>query len=318
MRIKAAALAVLCLALQASAFALHPAPEASSVGKKGPVQLTLRLYKTRVRVKKSLWFQLELKNIGKEKIWVSERAFRDMWQLFRNCHDQFEVYIEVKAVGESDGEPALTASGERSKRHKGRWRKNYLRPAYGPFPPVFLPHYDYVGGPDDPVLGKALNDRLDKLEAQWVKEGLSDQQRSIKRHDFWGDWNKEMQTAEDRAKSFWFVPGASTATAAWSYPGPKNGQVVEKELSELRQAKAFGLKAEGDNKYGPDEIIAEYDVEKQVGDYAQLWFFQFDKPGRYKVRAVYDYDVGYDQRRLARSPGYIEVKTAPIEFEVLP
>ena len=282
------------------AFALHPPPEAAAVGKKGPVQITLRLLKTTVQVKKSLWFQLELKNIGKEKLRVPDRIFRDMWQLYRNCYDQDQTYIEVQAVRSADGKPIKDASP-----------KPYLR-SEGP-PPVFYPHYEYLGGPDDPALGKQVNDRLDKLEAQWTKEGLSELQKKVKRHDFWSDWNRELRNEEDRAKSFWLAPGASTATYAWTYPGPYHINDVEEDLGPIRDAKASG-----DTTHDPDGLLAEYDIEKQVDNYAQLWFFQFEKPGRYKVRAVYDWDVGYDRQRLARSPGYIRVRTPYIEFEVLP
>ena len=313
MRTKTAPLAVLCLALQApaflSVFALQPPPEGAATGKKGPVQLTLRLHKTTVKVKKSLWSQLELKNIGKEKIWVSDRIFRDMWQLHTNCYDQDRIYIEVQAVRSADGKPV-----------KERWSKPYLRGGFTSWPPIFQPRYDYIAGPEDPALGKQVNDRLDKLETQWTKEGLSELQKKVKRHDFWDDWNRDMRNEEDRAKSFWLTPGASTATAAWAYPGQDHIHHVEKDLGSMREAKAIGYPEPHDL----DRFIAEYDVEKQIGEYAQLWFFQFDEPGIYKVRAVYAHaprGFGLEflkERGRAPSSWEVDVKTPYIEFQARP
>lgn len=60
------------------------------------------------------------------------------------------------------------------------------------------------------------------------------------------------------------------------------------------------------------------DEEPQVGNYAQLFDIHTRPLGKYKIRAVYDYDVGYTAKELAASPWYVEVKTPFIEFEVLP
>lgn len=53
-----------------------PANGGSSMGttQKGPVRLTLRIYNTKVKPDRSLWYILELKNVGKEALRVDARC----------------------------------------------------------------------------------------------------------------------------------------------------------------------------------------------------------------------------------------------------
>lgn len=53
-----------------------PAAEAVVVGTKGPLELTLRVYKTKIKSEKeSLWYQVQLRNIGREEIPIFDHAF---------------------------------------------------------------------------------------------------------------------------------------------------------------------------------------------------------------------------------------------------
>ena len=61
-------------------------------------------------------------------------------------------------------------------------------------------------------------------------------------------------------------------------------------------------------------------IPRPIGDFAQLDFFVFEKPGKYKVRAVYD----RLQSELARKAGIpiyphnVLIRTPWISVEVLP
>lgn len=53
-----------------------PAAEAVAVGAKGPLELTLRVYKTKIKSgKESLWYQVQLRNIGREEIPIFDAPF---------------------------------------------------------------------------------------------------------------------------------------------------------------------------------------------------------------------------------------------------
>jgi len=53
-----------------------PAAEAEAVGVSGPLELTLRVYKTKIKSEKeSLWYQIQLRNIGDEEIRIFDSPF---------------------------------------------------------------------------------------------------------------------------------------------------------------------------------------------------------------------------------------------------
>ena len=293
-----AAFALVVLAMAASpVFSLHPPPEATATAKKGPVQLTLRLYRKKVKAKKSLWYQIELKNVGKEKIAVDDRIFLDPWQMHQNCSKQQGIYFEVQAVRFSDGSTP---------------EKNPPKPYDVPFQRQIGAqgvHYDFFSGVAESE-GKAVNAELKKLEVTWEKDGFSQVQKELARDRFWSDWNEKKRNTEDEAKRLWLAPGASTTTIAWAFEGEPE------TLDKINRLKAAGVK-------GPEfekniERFHEIDgVENQIGDYTQLWDYEFEKSGKYRIRAIYDRDVGYEAKELARSPWYVRIKTPFIDFEVL-
>lgn len=279
------ALAVLFVAFPG--FSLNQPPAATSTAKNGPIQITLRLYKTTVERERSLWYQIELKNVGKEKIKVTDKIFRDPWAMHENIFRRAGIYLDVTA-------PPGRYLDAHWPPHKADGKSPQLRRGAGTV------RYEYAEKSGvSPADGKAANEKLDRLEAKWKKEGLSETQKTVARHDFWSAWNEELMRKEDEANVFWLKPGASTTTLAWSY----------------RDLDPYAVHS------GKDANVQ--DEEKQIGGYAQLWSYLLFYTGKHKIRAVYDYGVGDEERALDKkygggaSPWRLEVRTPEIEFEVV-
>lgn len=130
------------------------------------------------------------------------------------------------------------------------------------------------------------------FEAALEKKGLSEQERHIAmiRWDRDFDSRKQAEELQDPAKQQWLAPGASTTTIAWAY-------------------------------HDPDEYADPADEEAQVGDYTQLWTYLLLRPGRYRIRAVYDQEKLIAARQKPggrREPWQVKFKTPYIDFEVIP
>jgi hypothetical protein len=72
--------------------------------------------------------------------------------------------------------------------------------------------------------------------------------------------------------------------------------------------------------YSTRDEINEKPVPQPIGDFAQIDFFHFDKPGQYKVRAVYDHLPGeLTQKHLTlRTPDDVLIHTPWVAVTVLP
>lgn len=186
--------AVFFLAL---AFAGAAAPHASGAevkGAAGPIQLTLRLHAATVNAGRSLWYKLELKNVGKRRLRVFDRVFRDPWAMNENCKARRGLYLEILLP---DGKPL------------------WVRPGGGQMT------WDYAPKPGQTkiVLTPEEKGELHALEADAVRLGWTAQQKSVAL----GDWNarhhqrKQLEELSDPAKQAWLSPGASTSTFAWSH-----------------------------------------------------------------------------------------------------
>lgn len=237
---------------------------------KGPIQITLRLQNTTVKVKKSLWYKLELKNIGKTKLPVDDRIFKDPYAMHVNSRLRTGIYLEV--IG-PNGKPRDVRPGHYEKRYDWRGPRGE----------------DYIYSPTEK---KEIND----LAAEWKKSGMTEQQQSIAA----SEWNSRLIEKKNRAeesdptKQLWLKPGASTTTFAWSDRGP------------------------GDYEGRSD------DDESLLGGYTELWVYRLLSPGKYRVRAVYDYAQPESTKRLfkkhgqAPDPLWFEFKTPFIEIQVVP
>lgn len=185
---------LLVLAFTGASSAHASAAAAKARGGAGPVQLTLRLHEATVKAGRSLWYKLELKNVGKRRLHVFDRVFRDPWAMHENCKERRGLYLEI-----------LRPNG------KPLW----VRPGGGQIT------WDYAPKPGQTtvVLSPEEKKELHALEADAVRLGWTAQQKSVAL----GDWNarhhqrKQLEELSDPAKQAWLSPGASTSTFAWAY-----------------------------------------------------------------------------------------------------
>jgi len=172
------------------------ATAAEAKASKGPVQITLRLCKTKVKAEKSLWYKLELKNVGKKNLRVDDWIFKDPWAMYANSKSHFGIYLEI--IG-PDGKAQTVRSGG------GR-----ITYAWEPKPGELL-HYT----PEE-------KKEIAALESDWKRRGLTEQQQHIALSAWNGELNDKKNRAElaDPTKQLWLTPGASTSTFAWMDRGP--------------------------------------------------------------------------------------------------
>lgn len=237
-------------------------PAAQVTAAKGPVQITLSLRKTAVKLNDSVWYKLELKNIGKTKLNIQDLVFKNPWAMHENSVKRTRIYIEI--VG-PDGKPMRTQMGGKSVKYD--WE-----PAAGE---VYRLSMDETK-------------ELEALETEWKKRGLTDQERHVAYLEWNDRWHNRKNRAErrDPAKQLWLNPGASTATAAW----------VDRGIEEYRGR--------------ADDDLALHD------GYAQLWSYSFLDLGTYRVRAVYDFQLG-DKSDDARAKGWVTFRTPFIAIKVV-
>lgn len=206
-----AAVLVTCALLGAARAQASERSESQVKAAKGPVQITLRLQKTKVKVERSLWYKLELKNIGKKKIQIYDRIFKDPNAMHANSKTRYGIYIEIL---DSRGKPLNVRPGNYQER------------------------FDWEGPEGQDYLYTAEEKKeLRALQDEWKKRGMTEQQQSLAV----SDWNRELiekkNNAEmaDPAKKLWLAPGASTATFAWSDRGPGEYEGRSDDDESLRQ-----------------------------------------------------------------------------------
>ena len=252
---------IVALALIGLAFApswagtLRPSPEKTVTAKKGPVQITLRLYKTKVKSQKSLWYQIELKNVGKKRIRIEDRIFKDPWAIRGNIRDRFGIYLDVMP-------PPGRYSGNNWPLQRNEFTPLLRRPVGG----LGLTHRDWHGRGYSPEDKQKLAD----LEARLKREGRSDVEIKVARSQWIDAWiaRQEMDEDTDPKNQSWLEPGASTTTMAWAYRDPDPSPYLHTpKMAEMT------------------------DEEPQVGDYAQLFDIHTRPLGRWKIRAVYDHGL---------------------------
>lgn len=160
---------------------------------KSPIQITLKLYSTKVKAGKSVWYKIELKNVGKKKILVDDWIFKDPWGMHQNCNGRYGIYLDV--IDEKGERPMLQLGGGRV-------------------------HYKYEPQPGEskPLDPKDEAERI-AYQAALRKRGLTEQEEHIALIRWDEAWNNRQQLKEmsDPANQLWLKPGASTTTIAWAY-----------------------------------------------------------------------------------------------------
>jgi hypothetical protein len=188
-------------------------PVAEVKSAKGPVQITFRLYKTKVKTERNLWYTLELKNVGKKKLRVDDWAFKDPWAMAQNCRRRFGIYLEIL---DPKGEPLEVRPGGDA------------------------PHFNWEPKGDEvlPYTEKEKQE-IAALRAKGNKRGLTAQQQSLALND-WNNKNnakKNMAELSDPANQLWLEPGASTSTVAWMDRGP--GEYAERSEDDAALSKGY-------------------------------------------------------------------------------
>lgn len=237
------------------------AAQAEVKASSGPVELTLRLYKTEIKLGESLWEQIRIRNVGDSDMIVSDPVFFDPWQLRKGIRAGYGIYIEV------------------------------LGPDGKPLPRDPHPNWGSSDVSDKPsglleVHGEEERAMLDG----WKKRGLSLEQINRKLVDF----NLKKARDADASRELPRIklqPGESAETKSWF-------------------------------------VYSEWDQFKKrpkptpVGDFAELEFFDLDKPGEYKVRAVYDWAptkwLIEARGKIPVEPDEVLVRTPWVRITVLP
>lgn len=231
-------------------------------GAKGPVQITLQLHKTTVKVGNSLWYKLELKNIGKKKMLVHDRFYKDPWVLHENSRHRRGVYLEVL---KPNGKPLRVRWGGGSEQ------------------------YDWAPKPGGTLhMTVEESKELDDLQSQWKLSGMTAQELSIATSR-WGAAlidKKNMAEDSDPAKKLWLKPGASTTTFAWVNRDPdldaRAGE--EAQIEDYAQLWSYRFRVPG--KY---RIRAVYDhvfpesykkelLKKKIKLQSQEWWVKATTP----------------------------------------
>ena len=184
------------------AFGAGPKAEKEVTARKGSIQLTLRLYKTKLKKEyfSNLWYQLELKNVGKKAIFIADKLFEDPKYMWDASRARYGVYIEVT-------EPDWKLMDA----HMGELHGHLV---YKPF------------SPED-------KKKVKVAVAKWKSEGLSPQQIDLELLGF--------ETSDDKQKRLhpkpqgaMLEPGETLATPPWLSPDSREvGKSPVESFTEL-------------------------------------------------------------------------------------
>lgn len=236
--------------------------QAEVTASSGPVQLTLRLLKTRIATPQSPWYQFEIKNVGKNRIVFGHKVFHDEPWALKDSGSYRGSGIWLDVIG-PDGRTPFERTVMNDIDTTGM---------------LFLPHPDTEEGAD---IRKRMAGKTMLEQSMIVSEyGRAQTEKYRKEHP-------------EPDLSFRLEPGASTATVAWA----------------LR-----------DN---PKHVIETRPQRQAHGRFGELFWLNFEQPGKYRVRAVYDYKSPYETAIKFNLPVKPEgdevlVKTPFIDFEVVP
>jgi len=213
-------------------------PTAEVTATKGPIQLTLRLYKKIVKLDTPLWYQISIKNVGKGKVGVVDKIFWDPTKV-----DGF-IYPEV-----------IGPDGKAIKQQEFRPRGNDT-------------HWEEDG---HETLGVDQGNQLNDLRDQWKKQGLSQDQIDSKSADYIRDAQEAKSSTSLHGSSPYLLllPGGSITTPAWAYwdgrttPRPKQiGAFAELMGVHLYPAGKYRVRAVYHE--APSQFLLKY--KKKIGE----------------------------------------------------
>jgi hypothetical protein len=242
-------------------------PEAQVTAVKGPVQITLRLQKTTVKkstpkTPRSLWYTIELKNIGKKKLRVDDLIFKDPWAIYENCNLRHGIYLEII---DPKGEPLLLRTGGERVSHDWEPKGDETLP--------FTPEEQK---------------EIDALQADVKKRGLSAQQQSLAVSAWVNELSAKKNMAEsiNPAKQLWLRPGASTTTFAWANRGPDEypGRAEDDEALRGGYTELWSYYFYHPGKYRVRAVYnhahpgSKKELTKEYGYAPESWWVEFKTP----------------------------------------
>ncbi len=237
--------------------------EAEVKASSGPVELTLKIFKIRIKADERVWFRLRVRNVGDRKMLLSDQIFHDPEQLNRNFRIRWGIFIE--ALG-PDGTP-LEEALHREEAEPVRDRVSGMLNIAGP-------------------VEQAMVDG-------WRKQGLTEYEVNEKLVHFNLKKEREEASGMDRPV-FNLKPG---------------------EAAETKSSFFYSTY---------DRLIKKRPPPKPIGGFSQLELFDFEGPGKYKIRAVYNYVRSGRNEAIAKKIGLgpsaedVLVHTQWVQFEVLP
>lgn len=202
------------------------APQAEVHASSGPVELSLLLHRTQIKLGSTLWHQIRVRNIGRTQLLVTDGIFHDPWQMAKNISGEYGIFIEVL-------------------------------------------------GPD----GKPLQMAFHPDSGNDIDFGVSDLGQ------------KKATRTTIRVNSL--QSGESVETKSWFHYGDWA------------------------------KLVAKRPRPTPIAEYAELEFFDLNKPGHYKVRAIYNKQLGEKDLKSYRElgltlNGHVLIRTPWISVEVVP
>jgi len=264
----------------ASASGAEAKAEAERVATKGPIMLTLRVFKTRIKAKEeSLWYQVEIKNVGQNKLAIDEPAFLTPASLGGGGG----VGISLMVVGPNgkklDLSPQMPDDSE------------VLMPGSNTWPIAADDKRDEATKRSVVATMFADRDILRRREervAELEKKGASDAEIVRKSLRFDEEHpQSDAPTAPKPRPYFWLEPGKTASTIPWVYLGIHRDRRAIAPFSEFH-----GYEYE---KPGIYRIRAIFD-RRPSG-----WTVEYDK-----------------KHNVSENEDRILVETGTIEFEVVP
>ncbi len=313
------------LTMPVSAFpsdTFKPAKEASS--SKGPVQLTLRLYKTRIKANESrwmggsLWVQLELANMGELPLTVTDDMFYQPTE--PSVSESSRVTGIALRVFDEEGQPlgyAYTVGCDQQlitdPKALPMWRR-VLDAARSPGSRLLRPE-------DETPWSRSMLAKVKESRRRWRQQGLGDYEVELKSIRFLQD---EQDVRDDKSKvdgttnrSRELLPGASVASVPYAEadPGANCSIVPGRPLgpySELRVGAFYPGFAPGKRYF----IQAVYDgtsLKKLAFDSEKKRLERRLKSGKLSAD-----EAAHEKKRFARLfYGTVRVETPKIGFEVM-
>lgn len=201
MRMKVPSTLAVLMLLTTPSSAARPLP-GTATARKGPIELTLKLYKTTIKRGEPIWWQIQIKNISKKPLAVYDK------ELFNGNDEQFKeklaqgqllhmgLYVEARAQGGESIYPYF---------HPGRID---ICPEELVSTMTFAERYNGQAAPMSP--------EFQAMAERWRKKGLSPQQINEKLNRHLHE-RHQSEERKNRPPLIELKPGQKATTRSWAY-----------------------------------------------------------------------------------------------------